>query len=91
MCNANASAAKQAGLAALQNGILILLIPPLAIFVGILWLAFRRREPTEGQERGEQVRTAGLAVRAPERPTLEDLMGPRTIQETNLEALIREP
>ena len=47
MCYQSASAAKSAGLEALQNGILILLVPPLLIFGAILWGSFHRRE---GQE-----------------------------------------
>jgi len=43
MCATSAAAAKQAALASLQNGILILLAPPLVMFAGIFWLAFRRR------------------------------------------------
>jgi hypothetical protein len=48
MCYTTASSAKQAALEALQNGILILLVPPLLMFVGILWLAFRRRNAEGG-------------------------------------------
>ena len=47
MCYTSASAAKQAALEALQNGIIILLAPPLLMFVGIFWLAFRRRNVQE--------------------------------------------
>ena len=43
MCYTSAAAAKKAGMQALQNGILILLFPPLLMFAGIIWLTFRRR------------------------------------------------
>jgi len=43
MCYQSASAAKKSGLEALQNGVLILLIPPLLMFAAILWQMFRRR------------------------------------------------
>ena len=42
MCYTSASAAKKAGLEALRNGVLILLIPPLLIFAAILWQTYRR-------------------------------------------------
>ncbi len=40
MCYQSASAAKQAGIQALENGVLILLLPPLLIFAAILWRTF---------------------------------------------------
>jgi hypothetical protein len=43
MCYTSAAAAKKAGMQALQNGILILLFPPLLMFAGIIWFTFRRR------------------------------------------------
>jgi hypothetical protein len=43
MCYNSAAAAKGSAVEALKHGILILLIPPLAMFVGIFALAFRRR------------------------------------------------
>jgi hypothetical protein len=43
MCYNSAAAAKASGIEALKQGILILLIPPLAMFIGIFALAFRRR------------------------------------------------
>jgi hypothetical protein len=67
MCNANASAAKQAGIQALRNGIVILLIPPLLIFVGILWLASRRRPVEEF----EGIHTEDERDREPSRLTAE--------------------
>lgn len=44
MCYNSAAAAKASAIQALKQGILILLIPPLAMFIGIFALAFRRRE-----------------------------------------------
>jgi hypothetical protein len=43
MCYNAAAAAKASAIQALRHGILILLIPPLAMFIGIFGLAFRRR------------------------------------------------
>jgi hypothetical protein len=43
MCYTSAAAAKKAGMQALQNGILILLFPPLLMLAGIMWFTFRRR------------------------------------------------
>src|SRR6266436_3100896 len=43
MCYNSAAAAKASAIEALKHGILILLIPPLAMFIGIFALAFRRR------------------------------------------------
>ncbi len=44
MCYSSAAAAKAGGIRALQNGIIILLIPPMLIFIGIFVVAFRSRE-----------------------------------------------
>ena len=44
MCYTSAAAAKKAGLQALREGILILGIPPLVMFIGIFLYVFRRRE-----------------------------------------------
>jgi hypothetical protein len=43
MCYNSAASAKASAIEALKHGILILLIPPLAMFIGIFALAFRRR------------------------------------------------
>ena len=47
MCYTSASAAKKVGMEALQNGVLVLLFPPLVMFAAILWQAFRRHSMTE--------------------------------------------
>ena len=47
MCYTSASAAKKAGMEALQNGVFILFFPPLLIFAAILWQTFHRRNPQE--------------------------------------------
>ncbi len=44
MCYTSATAANGGGVRALQHGILILLFPPLLIFIGIFVVAYRRRE-----------------------------------------------
>ncbi len=44
MCYTSAAAAKEAGLQALRNGILILGIPPLVMFIGIFLYVLRRRD-----------------------------------------------
>ena len=41
MCYQSASAAKQAGIQALANGVLILLIPPLVMAAAIVWRTYR--------------------------------------------------
>ena len=43
MCYQNAAASGSDGRAALRHGILILLFPSLAVFLGIFFLIFRRR------------------------------------------------
>ena len=43
MCYASAAGAGGRGIRALQIGILVLLLPTLAIGAGVLWLAYRRR------------------------------------------------
>ena len=43
MCYASAAGAGSRGIRALQIGILVLLVPTLAIGAGVLWLAYRRR------------------------------------------------
>jgi hypothetical protein len=42
MCYTSASAANDAGTAALRHGIVVLMLPPLLIFIGICIAAFRR-------------------------------------------------
>ncbi len=44
MCYSSAAAAKGDGIRALQHGIILLLIPPMLIFVGIFAVAFRSKE-----------------------------------------------
>ena len=43
MCYASAAGTGSRGIRALQIGILVLLLPTLALGAGILWLAYRRR------------------------------------------------
>ncbi len=47
MCYTSASAARKAGMEALQKGVFVLLFPPLVIFAVILWQTFRRRSIAE--------------------------------------------
>ncbi len=49
MCYTSAAAAKKTGIQALQHGILILLVPPLLMFLGIFWVTFRRRDSLGGE------------------------------------------
>lgn len=44
MCYQNAAASGARGQAALRHGILILLIPALALFAGIFWTIYRRND-----------------------------------------------
>ncbi len=44
MCYTSAAAGRDGAIRALRNGILILLLPPLLIFIGICVAAFRKRE-----------------------------------------------
>lgn len=44
MCYTTAAAAKAAAIRALRSGILVLLIPPVLMFIGIFVLAYSRRE-----------------------------------------------
>jgi hypothetical protein len=68
MCYNSAAAAKASAIQALKQGILILLIPPLAMFIGIFVLAFRRRNRfNEHQlEAGEPLPTEGLLQELPQ-------------------------
>ena len=50
MCYNNAAAAKASAIRALQSGILLLLIPPLLIFIGIFVVAFRGRNRFNDQD-----------------------------------------
>jgi hypothetical protein len=50
MCYTSAAAAKKAGMEALQNGVFILLFPPLLIFAAILWQTFHRRSASDSTE-----------------------------------------
>ena len=43
MCYASAAGTGSRGIRALQIGILVLLVPTLALGAGVLWLAYRRR------------------------------------------------
>jgi hypothetical protein len=52
MCYNSAAAAKASAIQALRHGILVLLIPPLAMFIGIFGLAFCRRNRFRDQAEG---------------------------------------
>ena len=45
MCYTSAAAASAAAIRSLNIGILVLLLPPLAMFIGILTYALRRAQP----------------------------------------------
>ena len=53
MCYNTAAAAKAGAIHALRSGIIVLLLPPLAMFIGIFVIAFRSRESSgdDGPER----------------------------------------
>jgi hypothetical protein len=51
MCYQNAAASGAQGIAALRNGILVLLIPTLTLFVGLFALLYRHRNASRA-ERG---------------------------------------
>jgi len=53
MCYNSAAAAKASAIQALKQGILVLLFPPLAMFIGIFALAFRRRHRFNDDETAE--------------------------------------
>ncbi len=44
LCSNTAAAAKPAAIRALNNGILVLLVPPALMFIGIFYVAYQRRE-----------------------------------------------
>ena len=52
MCYTSAESAKKAGIEALRSGILILLVPPLVMFGGIIWLTYRSRNRFNEQSSG---------------------------------------
>lgn len=52
MCYTSAESAKKAGIEALRSGILILLVPPLVMFGGIIWLTYRSRNRYNDQAAG---------------------------------------
>ncbi len=59
MCYNNAAAAKANGIRALQSGTIILLIPPMLMFIGIFAVAFRSRtrfndRDFRDEERGQE-------------------------------------
>lgn len=53
MCYNAAAAAKATAIQALRHGILILLVPPLAMFIGIFAVAFRRSNSFSGEQAEE--------------------------------------
>lgn len=54
MCREAAASQKQEAIVALQNGILILGAPPLAIAGGIIWLTYRNRNRFNVPERKDE-------------------------------------
>ncbi len=91
LCYTSAAAAHKAGIQALRHGILILLIPPLLMFLAIVWLTYRRRGELANPE---APRDAGWdsAQRGPEaelsgcrssEPVLSNLADLHTIKATS--------
>ena len=62
-CARTAEALGTARLLVLWQGMWILLLPPLAVFGGILWMAWKRARQTEAGIQAD----AGLAIGAPSR------------------------
>ena len=54
MCREAAASQNQEAILALQNGILILGAPPLAIACGIIWLTYRNRNQFRAPERKDE-------------------------------------
>jgi len=50
MCYQNAAASGPQGVKALQHGILVLLVPTLSMFVGLLTLVYRRRDVSRADD-----------------------------------------
>ena len=88
MCYNSAAAAKVSAIEALKHGILILLIPPLAMFIGIFALAFRRRNRFNQNvdDTNEPRRLDELLAPAPHAHTS---MLPANAQEGRTEAEVR--
>ncbi len=84
LCYNSASALKTAGIRALQQGILILLIPPLAICLGVLYVGYRSRDhyndPSE-LEAEEQPGRPGMGLQAEESEARSQESGDRTEKE----------
>ncbi|MFY9529615.1 MAG: hypothetical protein WBC04_17940 [Candidatus Acidiferrales bacterium] len=51
MCYQNAAASGAQGIAALRNGILVLLIPTLTLFIGLFAFLYRRRNAARSDRR----------------------------------------
>ncbi len=84
LCYNSASALKTAGIRALQQGILILLIPPLAICLGVLYVGYRSRDhyndPSE-LEAEEQPGREGMGLPAEESAARSQESGDRSEKE----------
>ncbi len=59
MCNQSASAANQAGIQALENGVLILLVPPLVMAGAIVWRTIRAAQ-RDAEEMDVDARLRGI-------------------------------
>ncbi len=90
LCYTTVAAARPAAIQALRSGILVLLVPPLLMFIGIFVLAFRSRESL----REEDLRDVKPAQESrgrpllPSPPQLTDL--PRTGRRGGTETRIGE-
>jgi hypothetical protein len=87
MCYTSASAARAGAIQALRSGILILLVPPLAMFAGIFVVIYRSRNRFSGSagwtaEQDRELREMLMRMESVERPDL---------QERTLPSVVRSP
>ena len=72
LCYNTVAAAKPAAIQALRSGILVLLVPPVLMFIGIFFLAFRSRERLD-DENLQDLRSARFSSEQPLLPSTPPL------------------